>query len=85
MCYHTLSDPLKGNQNMHSQSKKPSFWKIVLSTMAAAFGVQTKKNLEEDFNHGSVYTYIAAGIIFTTVFVIIVFTVVQAVLKSNGL
>ncbi len=70
---------------MSSQSKKPSFWKIVLSTMAAAFGVQTKKNLKQDFNHGSIMTYIAAGIIFTTLFVVIVFVVVQAVLKSNGL
>jgi ABC-type glycerol-3-phosphate transport system permease component len=69
---------------MSSPSKKPSFWKIVLSTMAAAFGVQTKKNLEQDFNHGSIMTYIAAGIIFTTLFVVIVFVVVQAVLKSNG-
>jgi ABC-type glycerol-3-phosphate transport system permease component len=70
---------------MSSQSKKPSFWKIVLSTMAAAFGVQTKKNLEEDFKHGSIYAYIAAGVIFTSLFIVIVFMVVQAVLKSNGL
>lgn len=76
---------LKGNRGMSPQSKKPSFWRIVLSTMAAAFGVQTKKNLEADFNHGNIYTYIAAGIIFTTLFIAIVFMVVQAVLKSNGL
>lgn len=70
---------------MSSPSKQPSFWKIVLSTMAAAFGVQTQKNLEADFNHGSIYAYIAAGIIFTMLFIAIVFFIVQAVLKSNGL
>jgi hypothetical protein len=70
---------------MSSPSKKPSFWKILLSTMAAAFGVQTRKNLEKDFNHGSIYPYIVAGLIFTILFITIVFMVVQAVLKSNGL
>jgi hypothetical protein len=70
---------------MSSPSKEPSFWKIVLSTMAAAFGVQTRKNLETDFKHGNIYSYIAAGIIFTILFIAVVFTIVQAVLKSNGL
>lgn len=70
---------------MSSPSKEPSFWKIVLSTMAAAFGVQTQKNLETDFKHGNIYAYIAAGIIFTMLFIAVVFTIVQAVLKSNGL
>jgi hypothetical protein len=85
MCHHNQLAHLKGDRSMSSQSKKPSFWKIVLSTMAAAFGVQTKKNLEEDFKHGSLYVYMAAGIIFTTLFIVIVFMVVQAVLRSNGL
>ena len=53
--------------------------------MAAAFGVQTRKNLETDFKHGNIYSYIAAGIIFTILFIAVVFTIVQAVLKSNGL
>jgi hypothetical protein len=70
---------------MSSPSKKPSFLKIMLSTMAAAFGVQTRKNRETDFKNGSIYPYIAAGGIFTMLFITIVFMVVQAVLKSNGL
>ena len=65
-------------------SKKPNFWQVVLSTAGAAFGVQSKKNQERDFQHGSIYTYIAAGIIFTAVFVAVVATVVSTVLSNSG-
>jgi hypothetical protein len=65
--------------------KKPHFWQIVLSTMAAAFGVQSRKNQERDFTGGSIYTYIVAGILFTFLFVMGVKALVSMVLSSNGL
>lgn len=69
----------------NNHSKKPGFWHIVLTTMAAAFGVQSRKNHETDFKRGNIYTYIAAGVIFTVLFIIGVAIVVSMVMKSNGL
>lgn len=66
-------------------NNKPTFLQIVLSTCAAAFGVQSNKNRERDFTGGNIYTYIAAGVIFTVVFVVVMVLVVKAVLRSSGL
>lgn len=60
---------------------KPNFFRIVLSTLAAAFGVQSKKNLERDTKHGTISHYIAAGIIFMILFVLTVSFIVSQVLK----
>ncbi len=71
--------------NTNEKVKKQSFLQVMLSTIAAAFGVQSKANQERDFEQGNIYSYIAAGIIFTVVFVITVALLVKLVLKSNGL
>lgn len=70
---------------MTDNPQKPSFWQIMLSAIAAAFGVQTKNNQERDFKHGNIYNYIAAGIIFTLLFIAVIAILVQTVLNSNGL
>lgn len=64
--------------------RKPGFWQVAISTLAAAFGVQSSKNRERDFSRGNVYTYIAAGVIFTAVFVLAVVGVVKLVLANAG-
>lgn len=61
---------------------KLGFWSILLSTLAAAFGVQSEKNRERDFQHGNIWVFIAAGIIFTTVFVFSVIGIVKLVLAD---
>lgn len=53
--------------------------RIIQSTLAAAIGVQSKKNRERDFQEGNAGTFIAAGIIFTALFIAAVMTVVQLV------
>lgn len=59
---------------------------ILASVFSAAIGVQSKKNQEKDFNgKGSIYIYIAAGVIFTALFVITVVTVVKTVLSNAGM
>jgi hypothetical protein len=63
-------------------AKKPTFWQIVASTLAAAFGVQSSKNRERDFTGGNIYTYIAAGVIFTVIFVVTIILVVKTVLSN---
>ena len=54
--------------------------KIIRSTLAAAIGVQSKKNRERDFEEGNAVAFIAAGIIFTALFITTVLGVVQWVL-----
>jgi hypothetical protein len=54
--------------------------KIIQSTLAAAIGVQSKKNRERDFEEGNAGAFIAAGIIFTALFITTVLGVVQWVL-----
>ena len=56
---------------------------ILQSVFAAALGVQSSKNRERDFNQGNIKVYIAAGIIFTALFIGGVFSVVQLVLASR--
>ena len=56
---------------------------VIKSVLAAAVGVQSKKNQEVDFNHrSSIYVYIVAGIVFTALFVMTVAFVVRLVLGS---
>jgi len=61
-----------------------SFFQIVGSTLAAAFGVQSSRNRERDFSKGRVSHFIVAGIAFTVVFVLAVIFVVRLVLASAG-
>ncbi len=56
---------------------------ILQSVFAAALGVQSSKNRERDFNQGNFKVYVAAGIIFTALFIGGVFSVVQLVLASR--
>jgi hypothetical protein len=57
---------------------------VIGSVFAAGLGVQSSKNRERDFKQGRIGVFIAAGIIFTLLFMGTVFTVVQLVLKNAG-
>jgi hypothetical protein len=57
---------------------------VVSSVLAAGLGVQSSKNRERDFKQGRIGVFIAAGIIFTLLFIGTVVTVVQLVLKGSG-
>ncbi|MFZ2207172.1 MAG: DUF2970 domain-containing protein [Porticoccaceae bacterium] len=69
----------KDNQDDKAPGK-PGFLSIVRSTLSAAIGVQSSKNRERDFTQGSPFAFIAAGIIFTVLFILTVVTVVHLVL-----
>jgi len=71
-------------ENTNETEQKPGFFAITLSLIAAAFGVQSAKNRERDFKHGNYRHFIAGGIIFTVLFVITMFMVVNAVLEKAG-
>ena len=55
--------------------------RVVRSTLAAAIGVQSKKNRERDFEEGNAGTFIVAGILFTVLFVATIVVVVSAVTR----
>ena len=57
---------------------------VISSIFAAGLGVQSSRNRERDFKQGRAGIFIAAGIIFTLIFIGTVFTVVQLVLRSAG-
>lgn len=55
---------------------------VIASVLAAGVGVQSSRNRERDFKQGRAGVFIAAGIMFTLLFIGTVFTVVQLVLKG---
>jgi hypothetical protein len=57
---------------------------VVGSVLAAGLGVQSSKNRERDFKQGRPVVFIAAGIIFTLLFIGTVAFVVQMVVRSAG-
>lgn len=71
------------NDEESRDSEKPGkipFWRMMLSVMQASFGVQNKKNKERDFASGSITGFVVAALIFTTIFVLVIASVVQMVL-----
>ncbi|PPD34461.1 MAG: hypothetical protein CTY19_04320 [Methylomonas sp.] len=59
---------------------KPSILHVVKSVFAAAIGVQSNKNRELDFKHGSLPAYIIVGLIGTVLFIIAIVAVVSLVI-----
>ncbi len=57
-------------------------WEIVTSTLAAALGVQSRRNRERDFSRGRALHFIIAGVIFTVLFVVVMVLVVNLILSS---
>jgi hypothetical protein len=71
-----MDDPLNDSPN----GKAPSFWQMLHSVMAAAFGVQSGKNRERDFTHGKPVHFVVLGLLFTIIFAAMLFGVVQLVM-----
>jgi len=57
---------------------------VVGSVLSAGLGVQSSKNRKRDFKQGRLGVFIAAGIVFTLLFIGIVIFVVQMVLSTAG-
>ena len=55
---------------------------LILSVLAAALGVQKRKNLEKDFSQSNPFPYIIAGVIFTLVFIIVLMSIVKIVIAK---
>lgn len=67
------------------QEEKPlSFTEILQSVLAAAFGVQSGKNRSRDFSRGKPSHFLIIGVLFTAVFVLLLFALVKLVLYAAG-
>lgn len=64
--------------------KPPTFWQMLHSVLAAAFGVQSGKNRARDFTHGKASHFIALGVGFTLVFILVLVGLVQLALHLTG-
>ncbi|WP_020408884.1 DUF2970 domain-containing protein [Hahella ganghwensis] len=71
-------------QNKNSESAKPNLWQLVVSVLGAAFGVQSSKAQQRDFQQKSPAAYIVAGIVFGILFVLTIAFIVSMVLSSAG-
>jgi len=73
-------------QNHNEQQEQPlRFTELLQSVLAAAFGVQSGKNRSRDFTRGKPSQFIAIGLLFTAVFVLLLFVIVKVVLHFAGI
>ena len=75
-----LSNPESNKTSPEKDDDSLTFWQVLSSTLAAAFGVQSSKNRERDFTKGKPSQFIFMGIGFTVVFVLVIIGVVSLVL-----
>ena len=68
------------NPDDQSEGKPPTFWQMLHSVMAAAFGVQSGKNRARDFTHGKPSHFVFMGVLFTVAFALGLFGIVQLVI-----
>lgn len=65
-------------------NKPPTLLQMMHSVLAAAFGVQSGKNRARDFTHGKPSHFILLGIVFTVIFGLTLYGVVNLVLYFAG-
>ncbi len=67
-----------------TKPKKPGFWQVVFSILAAAMGVNSERNRERDFSASSPWPFIIGGVIFGVLFVVGIALIVAMVLEGTG-
>lgn len=68
-----------------NQDNKPlTFREMMQSVLAAAFGVQSGKNRARDFSRGKPSHFILLGVLFTSIFVLVLFALVRLALHLAG-
>ena len=60
-----------------------SFLKALLRAAQAAFGVQSKANMEADFKQQSPLPFIIAGVVFTALFVLVMIVLSQLLISAS--
>ncbi|WP_414829518.1 DUF2970 domain-containing protein [Alteromonas sp. H39] len=62
-------------------SAKPGLFSVILSVLASAFGVQSHKNYQRDFQQTSPVVYIAVGVVFVVIFVTLLVLLVRFIVS----
>ncbi|UYM15835.1 DUF2970 domain-containing protein [Endozoicomonas euniceicola] len=65
-------------------SKGTGIRAILQSAFASAFGVQSRKNQDRDFQKGRPADFVIAGIIGTLLFIAVLVVIVKIVLSESG-
>ncbi len=68
--------------NKNTEEKKVSLFVLMGSIVASAFGVQTKKNRERDFQQGKFHHFVIGGVLFAVLFVLFLVGVVKLVMSA---
>ena len=55
---------------------------IMKSVLAAAFGVQSNANRKRDFESGKFWHFVAGGLVFVVVFVLVIYFAVKGIIAS---
>jgi len=66
------------------QVNAPSLLQVLGSVLASMFGVQSNRRREQDFIHGKPSQYIVIGLLVTLVFILLVWGVVNLVMRLAG-
>lgn len=66
------------------QSPNISWLSIVQSVCAAFFGVQSDAKRKRDFESGAFWHFVVAGVIFTLIFILIIWGAVRFLLATSG-
>ncbi|NWL80391.1 hypothetical protein DM872_26415 [Pseudomonas taiwanensis] len=62
-----------------------TFREMLQSVLAAAFGVQSGKNRARDFSRGKPSHFIILGVLFTAIFVLVLYGLVKLILHFAGI
>ena len=66
------------------ENQTPGLWQVAKSVLAAMLGVQKSENYQRDFQYGKPRQYIILGLIFVTLFILILIGIVNLVLSLAG-
>lgn len=78
-----LSRGTKVEQNS-TEEPRPGLFKLIQSTLAAAIGIQSRKNFERDVSFRSPVPFILFGLLGTALFILTVVGVVKLIIHLTG-
>jgi len=79
-----MSEESNDRKQTEAPAEKLGPLQVISSVFAAGLGVQSSRNRERDFKQGKFGVFMAAGLVFTLLFIGAVYTVVQVVLSGSG-
>lgn len=79
-----MANKENSNRTPPSPLQKPTFLQICWSVLAALFGVQSEQARARDFTQGNPWPYIAIGIVFIILFVLLIGLAVSLMLRIAG-